>query len=199
MVETSPSGTGSIADHRLALGTAHVESLAMTVAQAIGIRWQGPTVSASYSAHDTWINALVKDLKAHQGASLVVAGDQQSPDVHALVHAINQELGNVGETVHYSAPLEIEPVDQVGSLENLTASMQAGEVDALFIVGGNPVYDAPADIDFAAALDKVAFRVHLGPYTNETSELCHWHLPESHYLEAWNLSLIHISEPTRPY
>ena len=186
VVETSPSGTGSIADHRLALGTAHIESLAMKVAQAIGIRWQGPTVSDSYNDHDTWINALVKDLKAHQGASLVVAGDQQSPDVHALAHAINQALGNVGETVHYSAPLEIEPVDQVGSLENLTASMQAGEVDALVIIGGNPVYDAPADIDFAAALDKVAFRVHLGPYTNETSELCHWHLPESHYLEAWN-------------
>ena len=187
VVETSPSGTGSIADHRLALGTGHLESLTMQVAQGIGIRWAGgSTVSDTENNHDTWINAVVKDLKLHRGASLVIAGDQQSPDVHALAHAINQELGNVGSTVHYSAPLEIEPVDQVDSLTKLTASMQAGEVDALFIIGGNPVYDAPADINFAAALDKVAFRVHLGSYANETSKLCHWHIPESHYLEAWN-------------
>ncbi len=186
VAESSPSATGSIADHRLAMGTAHIEALAMRVAQGIGINWQGSAISDTGNDHGEWINALVKDLNKNRGASLVVAGDQQSPDVHALVHAINQELGNVGSTVHYSAPLEIDPVDQVASLDNLTASMQAGDVDALFIIGGNPVYDSPADIDFAAGLDKVAFRVHLGPYTNETSELCHWHLPESHYLEAWS-------------
>ena len=57
--------------------------------------------------------------------------------------------------------------------------MTAGQVELLLILGGNPVFTAPADLNFAEALDKVNFRVHLGLYDDETSERCHWHLPES--------------------
>src|SRR2546425_3556044 len=64
--------------------------------------------------------------------------------------------------------------------------MNGGAVDLLVIVAGNPVYTSPADLNFAGALDKVALRVHLGLYDDETSELCHWHIPEAHFLEAWS-------------
>ena len=190
-VESSPTATGSAADHRLALGTAHIEALALKVAQGLGIGWEGPSVPADFSAHDAWIAALVDDLKSNPGQSLVLAGDQQAPAVHALAHAINHALGNAGATVHYTEPLEVESVDQRESLSALVAAMNAGQVESLFILGGNPVYDAPVDLDFAAALDKVGYRVHLGLYDNETSELCHWHIPESHFLEAWSDTRAH--------
>ena len=123
---------------------------------------------------------------AHRGASLVVAGEGQPPAVHALAHAMNDALGNVGQTVVYTDPVEAEPVDQLESLRELTADMSAGKVDVLIILGGNPAYTAPADIPFAQAMDKVGLRVHLSLYDDETSERCHWQIPEAHFLEAWS-------------
>src|SRR5262249_8736815 len=75
--------------------------------------------------------------------------------------------------------------DPLGSLRELVEDMRNGRVDVLFILGGNPVYSAPADLDFAGAMDRVRLRVHLSPYEDETSERCNWHTPEAHYLEAW--------------
>ena len=130
--------------------------------------------------------AARKDLQAHRGTSLVIAGDGQPPAVHALAHAMNQALGNVGKTVVYTEPVEAEPVDQLQSLRDLVADMNAGRVDALVIVGGNPVYTAPADLKLAEAMGKVPLRVHLSLYDDETSALCHWQIPEAHFLEAWS-------------
>jgi molybdopterin-containing oxidoreductase family iron-sulfur binding subunit len=64
--------------------------------------------------------------------------------------------------------------------------MQAGAVETLLVLGGNPVYTTPADVPFAEALNRVAFRAHLSLYEDETSALCHWHVPEAHYLEGWS-------------
>jgi molybdopterin-containing oxidoreductase family iron-sulfur binding subunit len=64
--------------------------------------------------------------------------------------------------------------------------MAAGRVELLVIIGGNPVYTAPADLRFAEHLGKVGTRVHLSLYDDETSALCHWHIPEAHYLESWS-------------
>ena len=117
----------------------------------------------------------------------MIAGDHQPPAVHALAHALNQELGNVGKTVFYTDPVNANPVNQTESLRDLVADMRGGKVDVLIILGGNPAYDAPADFGFADALKSpsVPFRVHLGLYQNETAELCQWHVNEAHYLEAW--------------
>ena len=82
------------------------------------------------------------------GASLVIAGDGQPAAVHALAHAMNQALGNVGETVVYTQTAEAEPVDQLESMRDLVADMNGGKVDLLLILGGNPVYTAPADLEF---------------------------------------------------
>src|SRR5207302_806844 len=107
--------------------------------------------------------------------------------VHGLAHAINQSLGNVGRTVFYTDPVLSNTDNQTDSLKELVGDMREGKVDLLFIIGGNPAYDAPADFGFADALKntKIPLRVHLGLYQNETAELCHWHVNEAHYLEAW--------------
>ena len=184
-VESTPSATGSIADHRLALSSGAIEALTLALAEKLGVALDSAPESPPYDDKTGWLDPLVRDLKKHTGSSLVVAGDYQPPAIHALVHAINQKLGNVGKTVHYTEPLEVESVDQTLSLTELVQDMRSGQVDMLIIVGGNPVFNAPVDLDFASALEKVEFRAHMGLYENETSAQCHWHLPESHYLEAW--------------
>src|SRR5207248_8814082 len=105
---------------------------------------------------------------------------------HALAHTMNAALGNAGRTVVYTDPVEAEPVDQLESLRDLADDMRAGRVDALVILGGNPVYTAPVDLQFADAMNSVPFRVHLSLYDDETSALCHWQIPEAHFLESWS-------------
>ncbi len=109
------------------------------------------------------------------------------PTTHLAVHAINQQLGNVGKTVFYTDPVDANPVNQTESIKDLVADMRAGKVDMLIVMGGNPAYDAPADLNFADALKStnIPVRVHLGLYQDETAELCQWHINEAHYLEAW--------------
>ena len=81
--------------------------------------------------------------------------------------------------------MEATPVNQLESLRDLCADMDAGKVETLLILGGNPVYDAPHDFDFTSKLKKVRHTFHLGPYFDETSGYCQWHIAESHYLESW--------------
>ena len=112
------------------------------------------------------------------GPSLIVVGDQLPAEVHAVAHSHNAKFGNVGKTVFYSDPVDANPVNQTESLKDLVADMSAGKVDLLIILGGNPAYDAPADLNFAEAFKsgKVPLRVHHGLYQNETAELCQWHV-----------------------
>jgi Fe-S-cluster-containing dehydrogenase component len=105
--------------------------------------------------------------------------------VHALAHAINRALGNAGKTVTYTDPIEGNPSDQPESLRQLVADMNAGKVDTLLILGGNPVYNAPVDLDFSGALRKVAWKAYLGLYSDETARQCIWSVPEAHFLESW--------------
>ncbi len=105
--------------------------------------------------------------------------------MHALVHAINQALGNLDKTVYFTQPLEDSPSRQWESMGELAADIRAGSVTTLLILGGNPAYDAPADLGFKDLLPKVPFTARLGLYEDETSVLCHWHIPQAHSLESW--------------
>ena len=183
VVESTPSVTGAIADHRWPVRPSQVEEVARAVAAQVGVA--GVAAPAETAVPADWLAALARDLQAQRGRSLVVAGDQQSPIVHALAHALNDALGNVGRTVVYTDPVEAAPVNQTESLRDLVAAMNAGQVELLVIIGGNPVYTAPVDLAFADALAKVPFRVHLGLYADETAALCDWHIPQAHTLEAW--------------
>ncbi len=185
VVESTATITGAMADHRLPLRSSDVEAFARAVADGLGVKVGGskPALPSTWPAD--WVPALVCDIQRHRGSSIVLAGDQQPPIVHAIAHAINQTLGNVGNTVLYTDPVEASPVDQLQSLRVLVADIQAGAVDTLVIVGGNPVYTAPSDFQFAENLLKVRRRIHISLYEDETAELCHWHIPGAHYLESW--------------
>ncbi len=183
--EAMPTSIGGKADHRLPLKPSQIETLARALAADLGV--PGVTRGAALSAEtQSWITAVRDDLTAHRGASIVVAGEGQPPVVHALAHAINAALGNAGQTVLYTEPIEARPVDQVQSIRALAAAMAAGQVDTLIVIGGNPVYSAPADLQFAEQMNKVRLRVHLSLHSNETSAISHWQIPEAHFLEAWS-------------
>ncbi|HEX9760023.1 MAG TPA: TAT-variant-translocated molybdopterin oxidoreductase, partial [Candidatus Acidoferrales bacterium] len=182
-VEAVPTNTGSMADHRLPVPSARVEAIARVVAIELGIEVDAPGDISQAEAK--WARAVARDLAARRGSSVVIPGDTQPPAVHALAHAMNQALNNTGKSVVHSDPAEANPVDQTESLRALAADMDAGRVEMLVILGGNPVYNAPADLKFTERLKRVALRIHLSLYEDETSYLCHWHIPETHYLEAW--------------
>ncbi|HXF27012.1 MAG TPA: TAT-variant-translocated molybdopterin oxidoreductase [Bryobacteraceae bacterium] len=182
--ENAPSITGGLADHRFIVKASQVGQIAQSLAAALGVA--GVQAAQTGTPADAAIAMVAKDLQAHKGRCLVIAGDFQPPEVHALAHTMNQALGNAGKTVAYIESLDANPVDQVESLKELVGDMNGGKVDTLLILGGNPVYTVPADLDFAGAMKKVKLRMHLGAYDDETSLLCHWHVPEAHYLETWN-------------
>ena len=182
VIETMPTSTGSRADHRLALKPSEIPEVARQIAAAVGVGAAG----AGSGEAQKWAAAIAKDLQAHRGTGLVIAGEAQPPAVHALAHAMNQALGNVGQTVVYTQTAEVEPVDQAESVKSLVDDMNGGKVDLLVILGGNPVYNAPADLNFAQALGKVQMRVYLAQFIDETAELCQWQIPEAHFLESWS-------------
>ncbi|HKR32931.1 MAG TPA: TAT-variant-translocated molybdopterin oxidoreductase, partial [Terriglobales bacterium] len=181
VVEPTPSVTGSSADHRLPLRFIEIEHFARALAAKLGLGGSG---SLSPEA-EKWLDVVVRDLQKNQRRSLVVAGEQQPAEIHALVHSINATLGNSGNTVYYTEPVEAAPVNNLESLRDLCTDIDAGKVSTLLILSSNPVYDAPHDFDFASKLRKVGHSIHLSSHFNETSEYCVWHVAESHYLESW--------------
>ncbi len=183
-VESSPTNTGAKADHRLPVRASDVEKVAMAIAAQVGAGGSAPQLAAE---QQKFVATAVKDLQAKRGRAVVVPGEHQSVAVHMLAHSINQALGAVGQTVNYTDSLDQHPMSNMDSLKALVGELWTGKIDLLFIMGGaNPVYDAPADLNFAGALDKVPLRVYHGMYANETANLCHWHINAAHYLEMWS-------------
>ena len=173
VVESTPSATGAKADHRAAVRASEIARAAV----------MNDSVLSSYP----FTKAFSYDLHSRAGSSVIIVGDHLPPEVHAQAHRMNASLGNVGKTVFYTEPVSANPINQIESLKDLVADMRGGKVDLLVILGGNPAYDAPADFGFADALknSNIPLRVHHGLYQDETAELCHWHINEAHYLEAW--------------
>ncbi len=184
VAETSPSITGAKSDHRLSLKPSQTEGFAKSVAAALGVAG----ANSDYTDKDGWIAAMAKDLLAHKGRSIVIAGDYQSPAVHALAHAMNAALGNVGQTVVYTDPLGANPeITQIDGLRELIRDIDAGAVKMLAIFGGNPMYNTPSDLRLTKErMDKIELRIQLNLYKDETSDYCHWHINEKHYLETWS-------------
>ncbi len=187
VVEPTPSNTGAMADHRHAVRAGDVGDVARAIANALGLAVGAPPpdLTSRYPGLEGWITAVTRDLAARKGRSVVAAGRTQPPEVHAIAHALNHALGNVGQTVILTDPVAPVAHPQRTDLATLTREMHAGRVDTLVILGGNPAYTAPAELDFAGALKRVPRSIRLGLYEDETSRLCRWHLPETHPLEAW--------------
>ena len=197
-VETTMSLTGAKADHRLAVKPSQMPEIAKAIAEALGVSG----ASSDYSENAKWIEEMAKDLQEHKGKSLVVAGNNQSPMVHALAHAMNDALGNIGQTVDFVEPFQPNAdKTQKEQLAELIKEIDAGSVKMLVILGGNPVYNTPADLKLSKErMDKVPLRVHLGEYVDETGILCHWHVAAANYLTSWGDSraydgTVSISQP----
>ncbi len=184
VIECMTSTTGLKADHRLALRASDIEGFAAALAAAV--------VAGSAPAGYTWpsdaqqfLASVAKDLKANGGKCVVIPGEQQSPGVHLAAIAINEALGNVGKTVVYTETVNPLPTIQIDELKALVADMNAGKVDWLMILNANPVYTAPADLQFEDALGKVKTVAHLGSHNDETGQIANWHVNSAQFLESW--------------
>lgn len=183
--ESSLTPTGAKADHRIATRASDIETLAVMLAAKLGVAG-APQPGSISDAHEKWVTAAANDLRNHRGKCAVIPGQFQSASVHAIAHAINHSLGNSGATVIHTDPIDMKPVEQGPALRELVGEMNAGKVEFLVILGGNPVYNAPGELNFIEALKKVPLRVHMSMFNDETSEYCQWHVPETHFLEGWS-------------
>ena len=186
-VEGVYSLTGAMADHRLRLESRQIAPFLAALAARLGAadgRSREPGGRGVPGVDPRWIDALAKDLLANRGKGLIVAGERQPAAVHAAVCALNTYLGNTGKTVSYYETKDAA-LPSVSSLASLVSAMKAGAVQTLVVLGGNPVFDAPADLDFAAAMAKVPHSIALGHTVDETSAKAKWHIPRAHYLESW--------------
>lgn len=179
VVESTPTITGSVADHRLPLGSRQIGAFLHEL--ATDINKEGP----GHSSKNEFLLNLKRDLQRHRGRSLVIAGEFQPPGVHAMAQVLNEMLGNVGHAVTHSELAEASPRNQVQSLRELAADMNQGAVESLLILSGNPAFTAPADLEFASGLKQVRRSIHLSTHLDETSVQCAWHIPQAHYLESW--------------
>jgi molybdopterin-containing oxidoreductase family iron-sulfur binding subunit len=189
-VEGVYSLTGAMADHRLRLESRQIAPFLAALAARVAPSEAGATSLAGApggvipGVDPRWIDALAKDLLANRGKGLIVAGERQPAAVHAAVCALNTHLGNTGTTVSYYETKDAA-LPSVSSLASLISAMKGGAVQTLLILGGNPVFDAPADLDFASAMAKVPHTIVLGHTIDETSSKAEWHIPRAHYLESW--------------
>ena len=177
VVETGATVTGFKAEHRLALKPSEL------VAFATALAGGGTGLSGEQQAFAT---SLLKDLKASAGKCVVIPGEQAPAAVHAAAYQLNAALGAVGKTVVYTDTVNPMPSEQVADLKSLIADMNAGKVQWLVMLGVNPIYAAPVDLEFAAAFAKVANTVHLGSHVDETAAVSVWHVNKAHYLESWS-------------
>lgn len=189
VVENHYSTTGGLADHRLRCKASDIGEFARQLAEKIAAKSGNSSLASALgaapksSAHfnDQWVTECAADLVAHAGRALVIVGEQQPAWVQALVLAINDALGAIGTTLTGVATGEVP----AASISDLAEAITAGSVKTLFIFGGNPAYNAPADLGFAELLKKVPSVVRLGFFEDETAKLAAWQVPSAHYLEAW--------------
>jgi Fe-S-cluster-containing dehydrogenase component/anaerobic selenocysteine-containing dehydrogenase len=196
VVESMLSPTGSRADHRLRVRPSQIGRVAASVAAelmlGLGLAPPGgnpaPLEAALERLRPTedvhFIQALARDLARNKGASVVMVGERQPPIVHAVAHLINALIS--GDRITWTTAPTLLTENPAGQdLASLAGELQRGSVDTLVILQGNPAYDAPADIDFAARIASTPNTIYLGLYENETARASTWFVPAAHSLEAW--------------
>jgi molybdopterin-containing oxidoreductase family iron-sulfur binding subunit len=185
-IESTPTTTGLKAEHRLGLRASEIPAFAAELAKAVGVTGVEAPAYNWTDEQKRFLAAVAKDLKAHAGKSAVIPGLYQDASVTELALAINQALGNVGKTAFVTDTVNPLPSDQIADLKALMADLNAGKVDWLVILNANPIYSAPAELNFADAFNKAKIVVHLGSHLDETGQISHWHIPAAHFLESWS-------------
>jgi molybdopterin-containing oxidoreductase family iron-sulfur binding subunit len=196
VIESKFTVTGGIADHRLALRSELVKTVAVALDASIGPKAgaaadSGPAQSKPAAAFlddpkvAKFLAVVEKDLLSNRGKSVVLAGDHQPPEVHALVARLNALLGNVGSTVSYVPDFVADRPTHKDAIAQLATELTSGTVDTLIVIGGNPAYNAPSDLGFVDALAKAKNVIRVGLFEDETTLRSSWHVPLAHYLESW--------------
>jgi molybdopterin-containing oxidoreductase family iron-sulfur binding subunit len=178
VVETMPTVTGFKAEHRLALKPSEIDAFASALASG--------TSTLSNPDAQKFLSAVLDDIKKSGGRFAVIVGPQSSPAAHSAALAVNGSQGAVGKTVFYTETVNPLPSEQAQDLKSLVIDMNAGKVQWLVMLGVNPLYNAPADLEFEAAFNKVPNSVHLGSHLDETGFYSTWHINKAHYLESWS-------------
>ncbi|MFN0007837.1 MAG: TAT-variant-translocated molybdopterin oxidoreductase [Planctomycetota bacterium] len=184
VVETAMTATGAMADHRLALRPTEIVDFSRMLASRIESR---ESIKDPATRLERWIEVVAEDLQRHGGSSLVLAGNHLPRAALDAADSVNQRLENHRQAIAYSRRREGDLASE--SIDSLVADMNGGRVETLVILGGNPVYNAPADLEFSRAIGQVGFRVHLSTCEDESSDLCDWHVNEAHFLESWSDAL----------
>jgi MoCo/4Fe-4S cofactor protein with predicted Tat translocation signal len=189
VIEPALSLTGTLADVRTAIRGAELAPFLARVAALLaegGVGASNVTPAKLSDKAEARAAQVAKDLLGARGRSVITAGAHLPPEIHAQVAVLNEALGNVGKTIRYTAEPRLENVPPaVESIREVVNRLNGGQCKTLLILGGNPVYDAPADLKFAEALAKAEVSIHLSEYDDETSQRCTWHVNQAHYLEAW--------------
>ncbi|MDQ6939137.1 MAG: TAT-variant-translocated molybdopterin oxidoreductase [Verrucomicrobiota bacterium] len=206
VVENRYTLTGAMADHRLRVPASQIPAFTHALATKIAQQTQSAdlgSVIATLQAQpgamkfdEKWLTECANDLIAKSGSSLVVAGAQQPVVVQLMVYGINAALQNVGATV-LVRQFARNPKTQ--SILQLAADIASGRIKQLFILGGDPVYNAPRaltpdpvskqSLDWSDLQKRVPDVVRLGFYEDATSAISKWHVPMAHYLESWGDAL----------
>ncbi|MBX3225841.1 MAG: 4Fe-4S dicluster domain-containing protein [Labilithrix sp.] len=192
VVEPAFTTTGMNADHRLRLPAQDVERYLVTLAKELMLAHKlelggigGALKSEPAGIPPKWLSAVAADLAGARAGGIIVVGSRQPARVHALAHALNAALGNAGHTVNYYQPADDKEPEPTASIKQLAADIEKNAVGTLIILGGNPVYDAPADLKILDRIKSVGSSVHVSTHVNETSEVCTWFVPRAHELETW--------------
>ncbi|MBV9671194.1 MAG: TAT-variant-translocated molybdopterin oxidoreductase, partial [Verrucomicrobia bacterium] len=181
-VEPTPSNVSSLANDRLPLAGREIPSLVA----ALYARLTNQTIARLKPACQGWIDRIVDRFEKSPGKCVVMVGPRQPALVHAWAHRVNRQIGADRQIVKYRRSALIVPADPVQSLKQLTHDLSSGAADSILILGGNPAFDAPQNFNFGTVLRQTRFSVHLSQHANETSGDCVWHIPETHFLEAWS-------------
>ncbi len=183
IAESSFSITGTVADARLGVDPSRLYPIIGAIGAKFGVG--GVPEQKLSDAEKRFVESAAADLKKAGANGVLAAGYSATPIVHALVHAINQQIGATGNTVTLLEDPAGDRPTHMQAIVDLCNEIKAGKVTTLLILGGNPGYDAPLDVEFAKCLAKVPTVIRLGTYEDETTKLAHWHLPRAHYLESW--------------
>lgn len=182
-IEPTLTLTGAQADARLAASPSRMSALLNAISRSV----DGEEVPVSFTVDE---REFVRSLTAQLGGKrakigLCIVGEEMPVELHRWADVFNRRFGN--DAVRYS-PAWRSDGDALsrGGLAEMARAIDAGQISELCILGTNPVYTAPADVEVAVAIRRVAWTVNLGIHADETAQVCLWHLPQAHFLETWS-------------
>jgi molybdopterin-containing oxidoreductase family iron-sulfur binding subunit len=186
-IEGRLSLTGSMADHRLRMPSSSIGGVAALLANKLGAGTGNGFAAFNDPTVDAWLTAMAADLQAAKGRALVLCGSQQPMAVHSAIAALNVALGTKVPTF----PPFPKEYYATSSLNDLAEAISQGTIKTLFVLGGNPAFNAPAELGFGDQLTQVEQVIRLGCHVDETSAACTTHVPAAHFLESWGDAVGH--------